>query len=231
LYLVNDDYPPRIRVAIVSTPRSGNMWLRRLLVAAYGLEERAAHTPAEVDWEALPERCVLQLHWHRTPELLESFDRHGFRVVVLARDPLDVLVSILHFAPLEPQTARWLDGEAGDESAVFGADPASAAFRAYALGPRARALLSVTPEWWPHADARVRYEELVADTAAVLGGLVAALRADPVVPAADAAAAVRFSDLQQEATNGHFWQGRPGLGRELIPPDLAGEIQRLGYAV
>jgi hypothetical protein len=207
------------------------MWLRRLLVNAYGLEETAAHRPGDVAWEELPERCVLQLHWRRTPELVELFDRHGFQVVVLARDPLDVLVSILHFAPQEPQTAEWLDGEAGDESPLFGAEPGSEAFRAYALGPRARALLSVTPEWWPHADGRVRYEELVADTARVLAELADALGAEPDVPVAEAAAAVRFSDLQREATNGHFWQGRAGTGRELIPPELAREIAELDYAV
>ena len=207
------------------------MWLRRLLVAAYGLEETAAHRPGDVAWEELPERCVLQLHWRRTRELVELFDGHGFKVVVLARDPLDVLVSILHFAPQEPQTAEWLDGEAGDESTILGVEPGSAAFRAYALGPRAAALLSVTPEWWAHADARVRYEKLVADTAGVLGGLVKALGAEPLVPVSEAAASVRFADLQREATNGHFWQGRAGVGRELIPPELAREIAELGYAV
>jgi hypothetical protein len=227
-----------VRIAVVSTPRSGNMWLRRLLVAAYGLEERSAHTPAELDWAGLPERCVLQLHLRRTPEFTALLARHGFRTAVLARHPLDVLVSILHFAPHEPQTARWLDGEAGDESPILGADPTSPEFLAYATGPRARALLAVTPEWWRAADTRVRYEHLVAAPEPELERVARDLGAHPLVPAVDAAASVRFADLQREAPNQHFWRGRPGLWRELIPAETARAIAaaqpaiaELGYRV
>lgn len=227
-----------VRIAVVSSPRSGNMWLRRLLVAAYGLEERTAHAPDEVDWDGLPDDCVLQLHWHRTPVFRALLDTHGFSVVVLARHPLDVLVSILHFAPHEPQTACWLDGEGGGESRLIGADPASAAFLAYATGPRARALLSITPEWWDHADGHVRYEDLVETPAAELGRLVEELGVAPLVPAAQAVERVRFEELQQEATNLHFWQGRPGLWKELVPTRYAlaiaavhPEMQRFGYRV
>ena len=220
-----------MRVAVVSTPRSGNMWLRRLLVAAYGLEERSAHTPSEVAWDELPGRCVLQLHWRRTPQFLALLERHAFGVVVLARHPLDVLVSILHFAPHEPQTVRWLDGEAGDEAALDGADPVSEAFLRYATGPRAQALLAVTPEWWGVADARVRYEELVAEPARELERLADDLGAPLLVPAADAAAAVSFADLRREASNEHFWQGRPGLWRHLLPADVAHAVAAAQPAV
>jgi len=227
-----------VRVAIVSSPRSGNMWLRRLLVALYGLEERSAFTPDELDWDALPERCAVQFHWHPTPELVDLLDRYGCSVVVLARHPLDVLVSILHFAQHEPATDRWLDGEAGSEAALRGADPTSRAFVEYARSPRARALLSVTPEWWERADACVRYESLVADPAGELHRIAAALRTPTAVSPAEAAESVRFERLQQEAPNQHFWQGRVGLWRELVPTAVALEIaeaypgmRRFGYTV
>ena len=213
-----------MRVAVVSSPRSGNMWLRRLLVAAYGLEERSAHTPDEVDWGGLPERCALQLHWHRTADFRRRLRGDGFRVVVLARHPLDVLLSILHFAPHEPATARWLDGEGGDESALAEADPASPAFLAYAVGPRARALLSITPEWWGRADVGVRYESLVEDPVAELGRVCDALGRRPLVDPETAVHVVTFKRLRYEATNQHFWQGRPGLWKELIPTHAALEI-------
>src|SRR5437762_2987502 len=53
-----DARPGRLRLAVISTPRSGNTWLRGLLASIFGLEERAALTPDDVDWSALPERCV-----------------------------------------------------------------------------------------------------------------------------------------------------------------------------
>jgi hypothetical protein len=214
------------------------MWLRRLLVALYGLEERSAFTPDELDWEALPQRCVLQFHWHRTPEFLALLDRYDCAVVVLARHPLDVLVSILHFAQHEPATDRWLDGEAGSEAVLRGADPTSRAFVEYAKSPRARALLSVTPEWWERANARVGYESLVGDPAAELGRIAAALGTPTVASPAEAIESVRFERLQQEAPNHHFWQGRVGLWQELVPTAVALEIaeaypgmRRFGYTV
>src|SRR3712207_3137993 len=81
---------------IISSPRSGNTWLRGLLSWLFNLRERAAHTPDEIDWGGLPPRCVLQIHWNRVEPFVSRLDRHGFRVVVLARHPLDVLMSGLN---------------------------------------------------------------------------------------------------------------------------------------
>jgi hypothetical protein len=61
------------------------------------------------------------------------------------------------------------------------------------------------------------------------------------VPAAAPAAAVEtagFGRLRDEATNSHFWQGRPGLWSELVPTRYALAIAsahpamlELGYSV
>ena len=145
-----------LRLAVVSTPRVGNMWLRRQLVALYGLEERSSHTPDEVDWPALPSACVLQLHWARTRAFERTLRRNGFRVLVLTRHPLDTLISILHFARHEPETARWLDGAEGDEHSILDADPTSPAFRAYATGRRAHALINLSSRWWDRSLVSIR---------------------------------------------------------------------------
>jgi hypothetical protein len=228
-----------LRLAVIANPRSGNMWLRRLLVALYGLEERSAHTPADVPWDDLPERCVLQIHWHPERAFRRRLRASGFRAVVLVRHPLDALVSILHFAGHEPETARWLGGEHGDESSIIGADPTSEGFLRYATGARAYALLSISPAWWKKAAFATRYEDLVAAPERELARLVQAVRAPTVCTPAEAVERVTFDRLAREAANRHFWQGRPGHWHELIPADQAAAIaaahadliRRFDYAV
>lgn len=213
------------RVAIISSPRSANTWLRRLLVEFLALEERPVHTPGELDWSRVPERCVLQLHWPRVPELTQRLDAHGFHICVLVRHPLDTLISILHFAAHEPDTARWLDGAHGDERTIAGADPCSDAFVDYAIGPRAHALLGVTPQWWttPGVD-RLRFEELISRPVSTLERLASNTGAVPVMSAADAVRTVSFARMQQEGDKEHFWRGQPGLWRALLPTAQAEPI-------
>jgi hypothetical protein len=116
---VGGSIPHPLRIAVVSTPRSGNTWFRRLLATTYGLEEWAVHNPADLDRAGLSSRCLVQLDWQRVEPFTSMLQRQRFRVVVLSRHPLDVLISILHFAPHEPLTARWLEGEGGDEVPIY----------------------------------------------------------------------------------------------------------------
>lgn len=228
-----------VRVAVVSTPRSGNTWVRLLLAATYRVPELAVHELSAADWDALPAECVLQIHWQRTPEFAARLAAGGFRVVTVARHPLDTLVSILPFALMDGDTHNWLLGEGGDETGIFAATPRTRAFVNYATGPRATALLGVTGGWWGRPGVvGVRYEDLVADPVGELGTLCAGI-APPREP--DLAAVVAghtLSKLRPRAGNGHFWQGRPGQWRELLPAAEATEIaaanpaafSRYGYA-
>src|SRR4051794_23102222 len=93
----NDDLPP-LRLVVDSTPRSGNTWVRALLGALYGLEEFPVHYPEQVDWANLPRRCVIQIHWLPLDPFVLRLERHGVRVVALARHPLDVLISWLNLS-------------------------------------------------------------------------------------------------------------------------------------
>jgi hypothetical protein len=195
-----------------------------MLARAFALEQFAAHSPAEVNWRALPAACIVQLHWHRTPEFSGLLIRHDFRVMTLLRHPLDVLLSILHFAPHEPQTARWLDGENGDEATIRGVLPTSDAFLAYAKSPRAQSLLSISREWYSDPGTRaVRYEDLVNAPAASLAEACAGygiLR----VPLETVLHETEIDRLRRSAPNFHFWQGFPGLWKRLLPPRQAVDI-------
>jgi hypothetical protein len=233
--------PTGTRLAILSTPRAGNTWVRRVLAKCIAAPDMAVHWPGDVDWKALPSSCILQLHWHRTARFVDLLTRHQFRIVVLIRHPLDVLISILHFALQDRSTLQWLDSEGGSERAIRGATPCSRAFLQYATSARATALLSISHEWsaqrgaWP-----LRYEAMVADPIREVLRLTEGLGL-PIAQSVEAA--VADSTLarlrQQTQCTHHFWQGRPGLWRSLLTADVAGRIARcherclvrLGYNV
>lgn len=215
-----------LRIAIVSTPRSGNTWLRRLLATAYNLIEQAKHDPRDFEWENLAEGCVYQIHWHPVETFLSLLDHYRFKVIVLCRHPMDVLISILHFAPFEPETACWLDGEGGTEESILAATPSSPEFISYAIGPRAGALLSVSQEWWHQPGIiRCRYEKLVQNPQGELRRVVNALDRPISDDAIDIAIQSNSLErLRRTSKNNHFWKGSPGIWKQLIPAPQARSI-------
>ena len=218
----------KLRIAVISTPRSGNTWLRSLLAGIYGLEQFAVHTPDDLDWSGLPNRCIVQLHWHWREPLTSNLAAHGFRAVTISRHPLDVLLSILRFSRYEPETARWLDGESGGEAEIRDAAPLSPSFEEYATSSRAFALLSISREWWNSPDVcRVRYEDLVYRTFGELERLGETMGAPATAKAiAGAVHSNTFKALQANDANQHFWQGQPGLWKKLLPAATARRIAK-----
>ncbi len=215
-----------LRIALVGSPRSGNTWLRGLLASICGLDELAVHHPDEVDWGALPSRCVVQIHWLREAPFVARLARHGFRVVVPARHPLDALISGLNYQQYVPEPFRWTDG-LGGERTLRGATPRSREFLEYALSDHRGSVLSFSPEWWGRPGTLgVRYEDLVADAEGVLARILGELGADVRWSIAEAVAARSLASVRARPAEWtyHHWQGRPGLWRALIPARLARQI-------
>ena len=225
------------RLLLTSTPRSGNTWLRTMLHSALGITEIAIDTPSEINWENLTEGFIVQMHWRRTPALLQLLSSVDIEPLVVIRHPLDVLISILHFCTFESRTARWLDGEGGSEESILGANPADPAFLDYALSARAEALLSVSPEWVRAGCRSVRYEKLVSEPADTLHTLLRGQQT--VAPVERVVDESKIEKLRARARNNHFWRGQPGLWRYLIPAGWAAQIysrhqevfESLGYDV
>jgi hypothetical protein len=222
--------PANLRLLIVSTPRVGNTWTRILLTKLYGFDEVPngelfVHDPSQVPWDNLPPRCILQLHWHRVEPFLTLLRKHRFRSLTLVRHPLDVLISVLQLSQHTTETACWLGSEGGDESPILGASPRSDAFLSYATGPRAKALLSVSLEWWNSPRVlKARYEDLVQDTTGCYRSLTAALGHVESQRLEAAIASCALDRLVTATTGPHFWQGKPGLWKSLIPADEAHAI-------
>ena len=207
---------PAIRVAVVSTPRSGNTWIRAMLATALGVPHHAWQAPADVDPATLPPGFVLQMHQRYETAYSDWLAGHRFHVLTIARHPFDVLISILHFCRHDSSPSHWLGGWSGSEITIREATPRSRTFLDYATGPRARDLLAVSSDWWNRPGVvRTRYEEFVSNPTQELARAVgrfgtATADLDAVVEAH------AIGNLRPQVTNHHFWQGRPGLWRSLL---------------
>lgn len=214
-----------MRLFLTSTPRSGNTWFRKLLASSLNLAEAAVHTPEDVHWDTLPGRVILQLHWPATIGVRELIAQHGFCPVTIVRHPLDVLLSILHFCRFEPETASWLQGRSGSEAKIQDCSPADERFLQYATGPRATELLNVSVDWLAVGSTSVVYEKLVANPSAELAEFLPRIQLTPTTPVNEVAEQLNIHALRATSNNNHFWQGRPGLWKDLIDKATALEIQ------
>ncbi|WP_158554710.1 sulfotransferase domain-containing protein [Methylovirgula sp. 4M-Z18] len=227
----------KLRIAIVSSPRCGNTWIRSTLSAAMNLVELSAHNYLDIA-QPLPDRCILQVHWYREPNYQKWLHSHEFKVITLARHPLDILVSVTSFVRYEPMTERWLEGNAGLPGALRGKAPCSPDFLHYALSFEAENLLAVSYQWWHEPSAlKLRYEDGVADIERTVLQVARYLGED--IGASRAWLDHASLPKMQALPNHHGWQGRPGLWRELILPQDALRIylhhrnvfRRLGYSI
>jgi hypothetical protein len=228
------------RVAIVSTPRSGNTWLRGLLGRAFALQERAYHRPDDIEWDSLPDRFVMQIHWRRVEPFVSLLDRYGFRVVALARHPLDVLISALNYNGYTHSRETCQEGPPCASCSILGATPRSEEFLRYACNATPDHILRYSLEWWDVPGVvQVRYLDLVNRPVETMERLAADLGLHGPSAIAEAVAEFDIANRrsQVDVWHYHYWQGRPGLWRQLIVANDARRIaaahrdvfERLGY--
>ena len=67
-----------LRLAIVSTPRTGNNWLQHLLSRVYNLPRLSPVNLPNVRWTELPAECVIILHWRRDPDVVARLNNERF---------------------------------------------------------------------------------------------------------------------------------------------------------
>lgn len=152
----------KVNIAILSTPRVGNTWVSFSLAHLYGAEQLAVHNFTDLSHIKIPRKVVLQLHDSPSNKKLANYLLdNDYKVITVARHPLDVLISILHFTQVRTDPVQWLDGAAHIED-LRGLDPSSEKFIEWCLGDNASRVLAITYEWACSGKARVvRYEDLL----------------------------------------------------------------------
>lgn len=232
---------PQLRILILSTPKTGNTWLRHLLAGIYRLPQYYVPPPLDgAKLSAAGERWVTHYHTRPNPDLAAWIRAHGAVVVTTIRHPGDVLVSLYDHVRgfrderIDPEFARHML-RAGFERTNMTTDSDGQPFSAD---------LECSIAWMRREETRVvRYEELRADPLRTLRELTAR-----ICPAAEdrIEAAIEMCDIEQMRKmagrfGGFFRGGRVGAWRELLPADAietlrttepyAGQLATLGYSM
>jgi hypothetical protein len=224
-----------LRIAVVSSPRSGNSWIRSTLAGCLNAADLAFHTVEEAP-ATLPPRCLVQIHANRTDQFQGWIDRHGLQVLTIARHPLDILLSAVRYSYGAPDVRHWLSGATGLPADI--PSSGSEKFLNYCISEGAARLLSITPEWWQYPPAtKLRYENAVADPIATFTQLLLGFGGT------DESLATFLRKLSitnmQKTPNRHGWRGDPGHWAGLVASRDAEAIHRahakvfdvLGYGV
>jgi len=233
--------PAALKIVVVSTPKTGNTWVRYLLSRVYRLPMR--DLPANVeqfDWNSPGPRWIGQQHFFPTPQIIASAQAAGVVFITTIRHPADVLISLYHHV------------RRTGEISELPADPGYMQEDARGLGPRAEGyvrqgffqMLHLSLVWLRTGVAhQVRYEDLLSRPVETLNGLCVAI--GPV-----AAGAVRWALADSEIGElrrsnpgkaDFFRKGGAGKSREALPPAIRtifetqppypAQFAELGYAL
>jgi len=157
-------------VAILSTPKTGNLWLRFCLERGLSLRSVGVHNEGELDCLlANPGNntefpFIFHAHINATPRRLHLLEKIDTDVVTLLRHPVDIFLSLRRHYEREPSQA-WPEN--------LLADRANAATYIERIFP---SVLMTTASWIKAGTLPVRFEELNRTPAATLLALMDRLR-------------------------------------------------------
>ncbi|MFM7137278.1 MAG: hypothetical protein ACKO1M_09465 [Planctomycetota bacterium] len=156
----------RLKLMILSCPKTGNAWLRQLLHFSYGVP--VVGLPAvwsDAAGSTLPDAFVGHQHLAPTEQLVRWIAEHEVTVLSTIRHPGDTLISYFHYARWqEPDKDRSFSHLQSD-----GEEPGKATLR-FAAGGFAQAY-DISLAWARLGAEVVRYEDLVRDPVSRLRAL------------------------------------------------------------
>jgi hypothetical protein len=216
-------------------------------------------------WQGIEERAVVHAHWHAHPELIDLLRRDHLPVVTMARHPLDVLISHLAWVNRNlhedlglnelkgatPISSAFSDFATGELAQWLLSITPGWWLREDVLRVRyekmvedpAATLTELTNRLGPPRQsveetlAASERESLKKEPSPLVRLLPGTIRSR-VVGAWSALSGSRRSFVEQHRERKHYWQGRPGLWRELVPQEIAEPVaaahtqsfESLGYA-
>ncbi len=232
-----------LRILIVSTPKTGNTWVKHLLANIYDLPivtPGNSFDAAEV--KAMGPRWVSHQHYGVRTDLIECGRQNNIVFVTTFRHPCDALVSKFHFVRNLGNRLQFADV---DRSPVMGLDQdrigkntASYVLDGFSIS------LDISLGWLRSGESLlIRYEDLKRDPVAALQVLTDAIRS---VPPHTIERAVEMCSIDQmrkmEGMEPRFFrQGQVGGWRSELPtqiidifrhtPPYPSQFKELGYSL
>lgn len=240
-----------MRILVAAPPKTGNVWLEKLLSLAFGLEWIRSAPPFDY-WGArdvsplsdfiasgqFPDHAICHQHYWPSDALFEIADQHGIALATTLRDPYDQFVSWYFY--IQNFSEAFVAADDPGQRAIGKPidDPAVLSLLAEEFG----AFLDQGLAWLDSGRTFVvRYERLHTAPEAVMKEAEATFDLRLVRPPSEALSGSSAENMRSQDANlqRHIRVGRSDAGREhLRPPHLdifrerhAGRVRRLGYPV
>ena len=218
--------PDDLKIMVVSTPKTGNTWVKNLLANVYGLplvQVGVSFDAAEVD--ALGRRWITHQHYKVTPDIVDYGRRNGITFVTTIRHPGDALVSKFHFVQSLDGRWAWTDDDPSPDLLHDG-ETIGEHTLAYVQHDFADSL-DTSLGWMQSAESHVvRYEDLWRDPVAALQALTASIRPVSLERIEQSIEVCDFDLMRAMSGDDFFRKGTVGDWKQALPPEIIDALRR-----
>lgn len=221
--------PPGLRILIVSTPKTGNTWLKHLLAAVYNLPMvTPAMTFDVAEFARFGPSWVAHQHYSPRSEILEWAECNDVHLLTTLRHPGDVLISLYHYVKNTQGGEKFGPGV---ELLLADSEKIGAHTRQY-VETFFFTVLHSSVEWLLAGRSRiVRYEALWRDPLATLAEVsreIKPVSQDALERAVEQSALDLLS--QQHPASRFFRQGGEGQWTRDLTPEILAAFRQPPYA-
>jgi hypothetical protein len=160
-----------MRIIVIATLKTGNHWLKALLVSVFGLRQVDVDSYMTIDdYCMMPEDSVCHAHFELTEKALTKLRENNIVVVSIVRNPLDVLASFFYHVKTYADKRNIYNDRTWD---ILGdGEYPGKGLNEYVLSYKFAIDLRVSLVAKELGVPTARYEDLLSDPIAALGALL-----------------------------------------------------------